>query len=94
MAISCSAATWPSCAATTTSITSWPARSPATATGVVINARLIQADSGVIVSSGQAFLNNRDLNYILSDANRGAVEKVVVERNVVPPLKPNTVFIR
>ena len=42
----------------------------------------IQADSGVIVSSGQAFLNNRDLNYILSDANRGAVEKVVVERNV------------
>lgn len=62
--------------------------------GVVINARLIQADSGVIVSSGQAFLNNRDLNYILSDANRGAVEKVVVERNVVPPLKPNTVFIR
>ena len=62
--------------------------------GVVINARLIQADSGVIVSSGQAFLNNRDLNYILSDANRGAVEKVVVERSVVPPLKPNTVFIR
>lgn len=62
--------------------------------GIVINARLIQADSGVIVSSGQAFLNNRDLNYILSDANRGAVEKVVVERSVVPPLKPNTVFIR
>ncbi|MCK6386080.1 FlgO family outer membrane protein [Zoogloea sp.] len=62
--------------------------------GIVINARLIQADSGIIVSSGQAFLNNRDLNYILSDANRGAVEKVVVERSVVPPLKPNTVFIR
>ncbi len=62
--------------------------------GIVINARLIQADSGIVVSSGQAFLNNRDLNYILSDANRGAVEKVVVERSVVPPLKPNTVFIR
>ena len=62
--------------------------------GVVINARLIQADSGIIVSSGQAFLNNRDLNYILNDASRGPVEKVVVERNVVPSVKPNTVFIR
>ena len=62
--------------------------------GVVINARLIQADSGVVVSSAQAFLNNRDLNYILSDANRGGVEKVVIERSVVPPVKPNTVFIR
>lgn len=62
--------------------------------GAVINARLIQADSGVVVSSGQAFLSNRDLNYILGDANRATVEKVVIERNVVPPLKPNTVFIR
>ena len=44
------------------------------------------------MSVGQAFLNNRDLNYILNDASRGAVEKVVVrKRNVpVPPLPSPT----
>ena len=61
--------------------------------GAVINARLVQADTSLIVSTAQGFLANRDLQRILSEQG-GAIEKVVIERPVIPPLRPNSVSLR
>ncbi len=61
--------------------------------GAVINARLVQADTSLIVSTAQGFLANRDLQRILSEQG-GAIEKVVIERPVIPPLRPNAVLLR
>lgn len=63
------------------------------AEGAVINARLIQADSGLIVSTAQGFIANRDLHKILNEYSRVNPERVVVERPVVPPVRVNTVNI-
>lgn len=64
------------------------------ADGVVINARMIQADTGLVVSTGQAFLPTRDLGRLFTDSSRAVVEKVVVERPAVPSVRPNIVPLR
>ena len=64
------------------------------ADGVVINARMIQADTGLVVSTGQAFLPNRELSRLLGEPSRSIAEKVVVERSVVPAMRPNVVPLR
>lgn len=61
--------------------------------GAVINARLVQADTSLVVSTAQGFLAARDLQRILSEQG-GAIEKVVIERPVIPPLRPNAVSLR
>ena len=61
--------------------------------GVVINARLVQADTSLIASTAQGFLPNRDLQRILSEQG-SATEKVVIERPVIPPLRQNAVSLR
>lgn len=61
--------------------------------GAVINARLVQADTSLIVSTAQGFLANRDLQRILSEQG-GAIEKVVIERPAIPPLRPHAVSLR
>ena len=63
------------------------------ADGAVINARMVQADTGAIVSTAQSFIGNRDLQRILIDGVP-PVEKVVVARPVIPPLRENAVFLR
>lgn len=63
------------------------------ADGAVINARLIQADTGTVVSSAQGYLSGRDLVRMLDDG-APSVEKVVIERPVVPPVRANTVYLR
>ena len=61
--------------------------------GAVINARLVQADTSLVVSTAQAFMSSRDLQRILSEQGN-AIEKVVIERPVIPPLRPNSVSLR
>ena len=61
--------------------------------GAVINARLVQADTSLVVSTAQAFLGSRDLQRILSEQG-SATEKVVIERPVIPPLRQNSVMLR
>ena len=63
------------------------------ADGAVINARMVQADTGTIVSTAQSFISNRDLQRILSDGIP-AVEKIVIERPIVPPVRQYTVNLR
>ena len=63
------------------------------ADGAVINARMIQADTGTIVSTAQSFISNRDLQRILTDGVP-VTEKIVIERPVVPPVRQNTVYLR
>lgn len=63
------------------------------ADGAVINARLIQADTGTVVSTAQGYISNRELMRILNEGSP-AVEKVVIERPVVPPVRSNTVYLR
>ena len=53
----------------------------------------MQADTSLIVSTAQAFMSSRDLQRILSEQGN-AIEKVVVERPVIPPLRPNAVSLR
>lgn len=64
------------------------------ADGAVINARLVEADTGLVVSTAQAFLTQRDVSRLLADERRAKPEKVVIERPVVPALSPNTVNLR
>lgn len=64
------------------------------ADGAVINARLVEADSGLVVSTAQAFLTQRDVSRLLADDKRAKPEKVVIERPIVPSLSPNTVNLR
>ena len=61
--------------------------------GAVINARLVQADTSLVVSTAQAFLGSRDLQRILSEQG-SATEKVIIERPVIPPLRQNSVMLR
>ncbi|MBS1228397.1 MAG: hypothetical protein H6R17_1674 [Proteobacteria bacterium] len=61
--------------------------------GAVINARLVQADTSLVVSTAQGFLSSRDLQRILSEQG-SSIEKVVIERPVIPPLRQNAVLLR
>jgi len=61
--------------------------------GAVINARLVQADTSLVVSTAQGFLPNRDLQRILSEQG-SSIEKVVIERPVIPPLRQNALMLR
>lgn len=61
--------------------------------GVVINARLVQADTSLVASTAQGFLPSRDLQRILSEQG-SSTEKVVIERPVIPPLRQNAVSLR
>lgn len=64
------------------------------ADGAVINARLVEADTGLIVSTAQAFLAQREVSRLLAEEKRAKPEKVVIERPLVPSLSPNTVNLR
>lgn len=64
------------------------------ADGVVINARLVQADTSLVVSTGQSFLSNRDLQRILNEQSSAATEKLIVERPVIPAMRQNIVNLR
>ena len=64
------------------------------ADGAVINARLVQADTGLVIATAQGMLANRDLARILNDQSQPGVEKVVIERPVIPPVRPNAVNLR
>lgn len=61
--------------------------------GAVINARLVQADSGLVVSTAQGFVNYRDLQRILGEASSARAERIVVERPTIPALPQNTVSL-
>ena len=64
------------------------------ADGVVINARLIQADNSLIVSTAQSYIPRNNLARILGEDSRGLVERLVVERPTVPPVRRNIVSVR
>lgn len=64
------------------------------ADGMVINARIIQAETGLLVSTAQAFIPNKDLSRLVTDSSRSDAEKIVIERPMVPPVRPNMVSIR
>lgn len=64
------------------------------ADGAVINARLVQADNSLVVSTAQGFISNKNLSRLYSGHARGSIEKIVVERPVVPSLNPTPVGLR
>ena len=64
------------------------------ADGAVINARLVQADTSLVVSTAQSFLSQRDLQRILNEHGGSTMEKVVIERPIIPAVRANTVVIR
>ena len=61
--------------------------------GAVINARLVQADNSLVVSTAQGFISNRNLSRINVGYGRN-VEKIVVERPVVPTMNTTPVSLR
>lgn len=61
--------------------------------GAVINARLVQADNSLIVSTAQGFISNKNLSRIHTGYGRN-VEKIVVERPVVPSMNTTPVSLR
>ena len=64
------------------------------ADGVVINARIVQADTSLVVSTAQSFLSNRDFQRILNEQGSTTTEKVVVQRDAVPAVRLNTVKLQ
>lgn len=57
------------------------------ADGVVINARLIQTDTSLVVSTAQGFIANRNLDRVFSERGR-PVEKVTFQRASSAPAIP------
>lgn len=62
--------------------------------GAVINARLIQADSSLVVSTAQSYIPRNNLSRILGENSRGMAEKVIVEHPTIPPVRRNIVSVR
>lgn len=62
--------------------------------GAVINARLIQSDTSLIVSTAQSYIPRNNLARILGEDSRGMVERVIVEHPTVPPVRRNIVSVR
>lgn len=61
--------------------------------GAVVNARLVQADNSLIVSTAQGFISNKNLARLNIGHGRN-VEKIVVERPVVPSMNTTPVSLR
>lgn len=63
--------------------------------GVVINARLLDAKTALVVSSAQAFIPARDAARLLTEfKDLPTAEKIYVDRPVVPPVPANAVPLR
>jgi len=61
--------------------------------GVVINARMIEADTGLIVSTAQAYFSLVDVQHILGEASRATTERIVIERQRTQGMPANMVNI-
>lgn len=62
--------------------------------GVVINARLLDARTAVVVSSGQAFISAKDAARLLGEFREPAAEKIYIERPVLVPVASNRVSLK
>jgi len=62
--------------------------------GVVINARLLDAKSALVVSSAQAFIPARDASRLLAEFREPPVEKIYIDRPAVPAVPNNPVSLR
>ena len=62
--------------------------------GVVINARLLDARSALVVSTAQAFIPARDAARLLAEFREAPTEKIYIDRPVVPAVPPNSVSLR
>jgi TolB-like protein len=55
------------------------------ADGAVVNARLIQTDTSLVVSTAQGFISNKNLDRIFTERGR-PVEKISVQKPSAPPI--------
>ena len=62
--------------------------------GVVINARLLDARSALVVSTAQAFIPAKDAARLLAEFREAPTEKIYIDRPVVPAVAPNSVSLR
>jgi len=62
--------------------------------GVVINARLLDARSALVVSTAQAFIPARDAARLLAEFRELPTEKIYIDRPVVPAVQANPVALR
>lgn len=64
------------------------------ADGVVINARLLDARTSLVVSSAQAFIPARDAARLLAEFRELPTEKIYIDRPAVPAVPANPVNLR